>query len=107
MENNSLYGHEAIIAALCHGLGMDRDIFMGPMDVAFYRTLPERWENTLRDQGVCLDDYDYAIVTNGAVLDKREDEYVGPNLLFGCCENTWRLVHLEGKETAIGMAYHA
>lgn len=83
---------------------------------AFSRDISDR----LWDQGVNLDDWDYAILASPDIL-RGEDfegsdgksrtvwtpkDYTIERLLSGCCDNTWYKAMIEGKEYAIGIAYH-
>lgn len=104
--------------ALCRALKIDfcygLEGFIGEEDVKFYYSLPDEWSECLIKQNVSLDDYDYAIVMPSTSLVSyvdsdvyAKDELVGWPLLFGCCENKWHRVVIEGKTVALGMAYHA
>lgn len=75
-------------------------------DLYFIQHFPERWDEPLSEQGVQMDDYDYAILCERKYLRKGEDGLYGPPFLNGCCENKWYEVVLDGREWALGVAYH-
>jgi hypothetical protein len=84
----------------------------------------------LEDQGISLDDWDYALITNdldlfeegmdcnvirdssGEICDEEVIRYLAPKsytlsrVLNGCCDNTWTKIMWEGKLAIIGVAYH-
>lgn len=91
--------------------------------------------DSLWSQGVCLDDYDYAIITydlehfeetDDLELEDHWDDikkeyktvavpskllspkdYTVSRLLTGCCDNTWYRIKWNNKDAIIGLAYHA
>ena len=85
--------------------------------------------DALWDAGVDMDDWDYVIFGPPEILVSREEEqrdwdspdplavvkatvytphdYQIERLLQGCSDNTWYLIEWEGKQTAVGVAYHA
>lgn len=90
-----------------------------------YQHLTEEEVNSLRSQGVCLDDWDYMLICSNDILiesQREEDDYETggtkivtryepkdnslQGLLVGCCSNTWYKVSFRGKNLAIGVAYH-
>mgnify|MGYP000193047713 CR=1 FL=1 len=101
-----------------------------------YRTeFSESESEYLWSAGVCLDDWDYAIITHDlnefeetddmTTADEWDEnsksyktvavpfkllapkEYNLSRLLQGCCDNTWYKIKWQGKDAIIGLAYHA
>jgi len=87
------------------------------VNVIITESFSDEISECLRKHGVDLDDWDYAVFGPPEMvrLAKNDDgrEYLEPTkwtyerILTGCCDNTWYLVNINGKEYALGMAYHA
>lgn len=75
-------------------------------ELFFLQSFPERWDEDLARQGVQQDDYDYAILCDRKYLRASDGELYGPPFLNGSCENRWYEVVLDGREWALGVAYH-
>lgn len=80
--------------------------------------LPTEEFDSLWDQGVDLDDWDYILAFEepSKIAVQQEDEfntyyapksYTVERLLTGCCINRWYKANLFGKPRMIGIAYHA
>ena len=73
----------------------------------------------LWDVGVCMDDWDYVVVSDplpedeavpyvpGFSLRLELDDLCAAPALTGCCYNTWYLVRFRGAVRVVGVAYHA
>lgn len=89
------------------GYGIDLTTY----ELTYLDRLPDEWDEQLWNQGVQTDDVDYAILCSRDYVYRSEDReeqghLYGPPLLNGCCENKWFEVVLDGKEYALGVAYH-
>ena len=78
------------------------------------QSFPSDVTNSLWDQGVNMDDWDYAILTSPDAVYKSENsnelhphQWTLDRMLIGCCSNTWYLAEIRGTKYAIGIAYHA
>jgi hypothetical protein len=70
------------------------------------------------DQGIDLDDWDYAIILpisemecshhhDESVLTWMPKHYLFHQMLHGCCNNEWYSFKWDGAEFGIGLAYHS
>jgi hypothetical protein len=85
--------------------------------------LDPTWTDYFWKQNVCMDDWDYMVITHD--IDafeevKERDDYTNElvsvitpkswylrNILNGCCGNVWQKIIWKGKEAIIGIAYHS
>ena len=82
----------------------------------FYEKLPESAIQSLWDQNICMDDWDYLLFfENSELFEKSEyfdtilvpKSYVMGTLLSGCSSNKWFPVDdFMGRKGVIGIAYH-
>lgn len=91
MTNDSVGKHTAIVI-------MEEDL------------TPEEIES-LWGQNVCMDDWNYVILTEAKKLKRSKgdwvmQEYAIDRLLNGCSENKWYKAKFRGAIYAIGVAYH-
>lgn len=107
------------------------------INLRFYTKFSKEESDLLWAQNVCLDDYDYAIITYDlGEFEETDDLTVGPweprdenlkkykpiavpfkllapkdytlaRLLTGCCGNQWYRIKWDDKDAIIGLAYHA
>lgn len=101
------------------------------LPIQLYTEFTQEELESLREQGVDLDDWDYAILVEDVsqfedhefeddvynedtwkleralVNEIRPNCYTLERLLVGCCDNTWYRVTWKGKPVVIGFAYHA
>lgn len=82
-----------------------------------YKSLTDEDLKSLRDQDVCLDDWDYMIFVENCNYTETTDLEDRPTivpedtelerLLVGCCDNKWYMLTFRGKDGMLGVAYHA
>jgi len=83
-----------------------------------YSGLTDEDLDSLRDQDVCLDDWDYMIFIEGDIDVCTEDDFIGAlrlvpkdyqltRLINGCCDNTWHRLTFRGVQGIMGVAYHS
>lgn len=97
------------------------------MNLEFRTNFTEEEYQSLREQDVCLDDWDYALLTHDMDafewIDSEEydwnlkkdvptkvlqaKDWNLNRLLVGCYDNKWRQITWNGKPAIIGFAYHA
>lgn len=102
------------------------------MPLEFFEDLPREDIESLWNQEVCMDDWDYLLVcpveefeehevdceiyiydgASGYMEDSKKTVYNPKSwnlsrLLTGCCSNDWYKAKFRGKEVMIGVAYHA
>lgn len=105
------------------------------MKFEFKTEFSKEESDSLWSQGVCLDDYDYALITydldqfeetDDLTVEHQWDEelkkyknvavpykliapkdYDISRLLTGCCDNTWYKIKWNNQDAIIGLAYHA
>ena len=76
-----------------------------------YSQLTEDDLSSLREQGVCLDDWDYMIFVEHCKFyqtghEIHPEDYQLDRLLGGCCGNTWYQLIFRGETGIMGVAYH-
>lgn len=101
------------------------------MKLEYLEDLTDKEQSTLREQEVCLDDWDYMLIVYdvdqfqeteedreyySAVTHKDELKKVKvyspklwhlDRLLTGCCSNIWYKIKWKGKFVMLGAAYHS
>ena len=96
------------------------------MKFEFYEELSPEDTEYLWGQDVCMDDWDYLVITHDIdQFEEREEEedygydskimvkrlyprsWTLERLLNGCCDNRWQKLIWNNREAVIGIAYHA
>ena len=73
--------------------------------------LPSNIEAQLREQEICMDDWDFMLIVDQDSLcveegKLRPDSYTLERLCTSCDDMQWFLIDLDNKKMGLGVAYH-
>jgi hypothetical protein len=73
--------------------------------------LPSNIEAQLREQEICMDDWDFMLIVDQDLLcveegKLRPDSYTLERLCTSCDDMQWFLIDLDNKKMGLGVAYH-